>query len=427
MPDQISSSKDIVDSSETSAGQSVPSELFSADKNSEVININGRSFRRTTWNEIVVIQDVETGYYQASKICKDNGKKLKHWLENKRTDELLEAYASHLGKQIKNSEAAIPTSVQNVLIYQIKLTGNELVKYAEYQGWFVHPKLVHHIAEWASIDYAIKVEEIMNLINEQNKLLNQTLEDTISKLRSENVELKATIQDLTTPINKLHPSTIYASPVEDKYFQLRYSQVPISVKVKSLRSIEIVNAFDVKEQVMKQLIIEGLIETKNHKNRINTDHLDYVFDLISSTKINNKQELNINDRDKQIDMEMDLLKSKPQTSQIEGKLFELEMIKVNTDMIPWNQIPKAILNNYNEHSKDTGIDAVKIKDNKISEIIQIKKVKGYLSKQVIINFINKCKLDKYNGINKTLYVHADKISKYMREFINNSGIDIVEI
>lgn len=96
-------------------------------------------------------------------------------------------------------------------------------------------------------------------------------------------------------------------------------------------------------------------------------------------------------------------------------------------MIPWNQIPKAILNKYNEHSKDTGIDAVKIKDGKINEIIQIKKVKGYLSKQIIINFINKCNLEKYNGINKTLYVHADKISRSMMEFINNSCINIVEI
>ena len=318
----------------------------------------------------------------------------------------------------------------STLLFKIKpgrVNGIETSIANEFQGWYIHPDLFHDVCYWANKPYAIKVSKLLNLINEQNKRLNQTLEDTISKLRSENIELKATIQDLTTPINKLHPSTIYASPVEDKHFQLRYSQVPISVKVKSLRSIEIVNAFDVKEQVMKQLIIEGLIETKNHKNRINIDHLDYVFDLISSTKINNKQELNINDRDKQIDMEMNLLKSKPQTSQIEGKLFELEMIKANTDMIPWNQIPKSILNNYNEHSRDTGIDAVKIKDNKINEIIQIKKVKGYLSKQVIINFINKCKLDKYNGINKTLYVHADKISKYMREFINNSGINIVEI
>ena len=69
-------------SSEATTDQSISPKLFSTDKNSEIINVNGRSFRRTTWNEIAVIQDVETGYFQASKICKDNGKKLKHWLEN---------------------------------------------------------------------------------------------------------------------------------------------------------------------------------------------------------------------------------------------------------------------------------------------------------------------------------------------------------
>ena len=34
----------------------------------------GQKYRKTTFNVISVIRDLETGYYQASKACQDNGK-----------------------------------------------------------------------------------------------------------------------------------------------------------------------------------------------------------------------------------------------------------------------------------------------------------------------------------------------------------------
>ena len=407
-------------SSEATTDQSISPKLFSTDKNSEIINVNGRSFRRTTWNEIAVIQDVETGYFQASKICKDNGKKLKHWLENKRTDELLEAYASHLGKQIKNSEAGIPTSVQNVLIYQIKLTGNELVKYAEYQGWFVHPKLVHHIAEWASIDYAIKVEEIMNLINEQNKLLNQTLEDTISKLRSENIELKATIQDLTTPINKLNKSTIYASPVGKDYFQLRFSTVTPSNSVNMIKSVQLTNAKDVKEQTMEKLMKEQLVKKKDHKRVIGINHLDHTFEIIDTVKLNKDEGITLAQRNVYIDAEIDKLKQRPQTKQRNGKIFELEQIKLTKDLIPWALVPQSTRNKYNEIKKDTGIDAVKLEDGNITHIFQYKKHSGeQLTKNELTNFIS-----KFKSIPKTLVTKDCKIGKKLMKTLIDMGIEV---
>ena len=406
-------------SSETSAGESVPSEPFSADKNSEVININGRSFRRTTWNGISVIQDVETGYYQASKICKDNGKKLKHWLENKRTDELLEAYALHLGKQIKNSEAAIPTSEPNVLMYKI-VSGGTIQVTNEFQGWFIHPKLVHHIAEWASIDYAIKVEEIMNLINEQNKLLNQTLEDTISKLRSENIELKATIQDLTTPINKLNKSTIYASPVGKDYFQLRFSTVTPSNSVNMIKSVQLTNAKDVKEQTMEKLMKEQLVEKKDHKQVIDIDHLDHTFEIIDSVKLNKDEVITLAQRNAYIDAEIDKLKQRPQTKQRDGKIFELEQIKLTKDLIPWALVPQSTRNKYNEIKKDTGIDAVKLEDGNITHIFQYKKHSGeQLTKNELTNFIS-----KFKTIPKTLVTKDCKIGKKLMKSLTDINIEV---
>mgnify|MGYP001102705536 CR=1 FL=1 len=51
----------------------------------------------------------------------------------------------------------------------------------KYQGEYIHPKLVHFVAEYCSIDYAFTVSEIMDSINDKvhEELKNQQLPDTV--------------------------------------------------------------------------------------------------------------------------------------------------------------------------------------------------------------------------------------------------------
>lgn len=45
------------------------------------------------FGDFKLIIDKTTGYFNATKLCKDGGKQLKHWLENKHSKELI-AYMS---------------------------------------------------------------------------------------------------------------------------------------------------------------------------------------------------------------------------------------------------------------------------------------------------------------------------------------------
>ena len=367
-----------------------------------VITSNGHQFKQTTWNGISVIQDMETGYYYANKIARDNKKRFENVLANKGFNEL---------KQVISEVTGIPVTSLTIEINNVK---------SDLQGTYVHRYLLNHICEWVDKTYAVKVSMLMDLINEQNKRLNQTLEDTISKLRSDLEEKEALIQDLTTPINKLNKSTIYASPVGKDYFQLRFSTVTPSNSVNMIKSVQLTNAKDVKEQTMKKLMKEQLVEKKDHKQVIGIDHLDHTFEIIDSVKLNKDEVITLAQRNSYIDAEIDKLKQRPQTKQRDGKIFELEQIKLTKDLIPWALVPQSTRNKYNEIKKDTGIDAVKLEDGRITHIFQYKKHSGeQLTKNELTNFIS-----KFKSIPKTLVTKDCKIGKKLMKSLTDINIEV---
>lgn len=104
---------------------------------------NDHTFRKTTWNGLAVIKDELTGYYQASKACKDNGKRINDWLSNKETQEYLNAVSHEYKCQIEYdcTDAGIPAPG---LLYRIDVSGKDLANgYAELQGYYIHPDLFH--------------------------------------------------------------------------------------------------------------------------------------------------------------------------------------------------------------------------------------------------------------------------------------------
>lgn len=162
----------------------------------EKITYKDEVFYRTHYNNVSVIRDCN-GYYQASKICNDNGKRIIDWLRLKSTQSLLTVYSELLNMSCEIIEftkelsrvriLTLDNSHEDVteqpLIYQRFDYSNTL------RGYYIHPKLVHHLAEWCNIRYAIKVSIIMDLINNELHLKNIALNDKINEMIKNDDEL----------------------------------------------------------------------------------------------------------------------------------------------------------------------------------------------------------------------------------------------
>ena len=233
---------------------------MSMDISSNMIDYNEETFTRTDYNGISVLVD-SNGYYSASKICKDNKKRMNDWLRNDRTQALLEAYSRNLGISIGYTDARFSASKDKLdpeasssnldktggsmdagypvsnLFLMYKRSGGK--GHNELQGWWIHPKLVHHLAEWANLEYAIKVSEIMDLINERLHLLNRSLQEEIDSLKRENQTLQDRVDLLDQKVSDaydvnlvLHENT---SNLMHDVNDLKPRAVPVGTNNKLLR------------------------------------------------------------------------------------------------------------------------------------------------------------------------------------------------
>ena len=145
--------------------------MISTEMDSNEIISNGEKFIRTDYNGISVIID-SNGYYNASKICKDNKKEFKNISRN-------DYWTDYLDE----------------LVYTLRIEPVELIKeklkYSkEVRGTYIHPKLVNFLCFHVNNSYAIKVSEIMDLMNERIHINNSNLEEEIDKLKKENEKLE---------------------------------------------------------------------------------------------------------------------------------------------------------------------------------------------------------------------------------------------
>ena len=163
----------------------------------EVIECNGEKFYKTTYNGISVIRD-SNGYYQASKICKDNNKRFKNWIILERTNELLGFYENEFKNEPKFKGQDSAPRLDLKLLFKRHENFEISIR-----GWYIHPELVHHICEWCDLKYAIKVARIMNMINEELKQRNIELEDKINEMtkRLEKLELEIQNKSVKTKVD----------------------------------------------------------------------------------------------------------------------------------------------------------------------------------------------------------------------------------
>lgn len=90
-------------------------------------------------NSMPMPQRAIDGYVNATALCKANGKRISHYLENKTTKDFLEALERHTGIPINE-------------LVQVKRGGT-------HQGTWVHPKVAINLGQWISPKLAVLVSK----------------------------------------------------------------------------------------------------------------------------------------------------------------------------------------------------------------------------------------------------------------------------
>ncbi|KAK8881878.1 hypothetical protein M9Y10_044514 [Tritrichomonas musculus] len=127
------------------------------------------NFEVKTYNGVEIIINTIDGYVNASQMCSSNNKQWRHYKNTKSWKSVKNAF------ERRYSEGGI-----------IRPPSYFLEKVApKYQGEYIHPKLVHFVAEYCSVDYAFIVAEIMDSINDKvHEVLNEKqLPDTVENAK----------------------------------------------------------------------------------------------------------------------------------------------------------------------------------------------------------------------------------------------------
>ena len=159
-----------------------------------IIEYNNEIFIETTFMGISVITD-SNGYYQASKICKDNNKKFKRWMELEHTKNIILAYKDE--NLTENPWADI-----NGLGENLQLIKYREINYQKFRGAYIHECLVHHLCEWCDLKYAITISKMIILTNKELHLRNITLEEKVKEMNN-NLEKLTLEKEILSNENQL--------------------------------------------------------------------------------------------------------------------------------------------------------------------------------------------------------------------------------
>ena len=105
---------------------------------------SNNEFVRTKVGDMEVFMMKSNGYMNATELCENTGKELKKWSDNSNSIELINRLSLSVG---------LP---KNELI--IKFEGNQGMN-VSYNGTYIHPKLIVHVAIWCSPGYALMVSD----------------------------------------------------------------------------------------------------------------------------------------------------------------------------------------------------------------------------------------------------------------------------
>ena len=211
---------------------------------------NNNEFIISSYNGFKIIIRKTDNYFNASKLIKNinklehTNKKLKHLLENRTFNDLV--------KEI-SKDKNIPSS--NIIDIQKKLP-NDL------SGTYMNKLLLNYVCMWCSTKYLIKVNKIMDSINEQNTtVMNQLIEELKSQ----------SIQDIGD--NLENSKYIFIDQVDEDTFKIVYDQKQI--KNQHYKTFEVLASANIaKNTILKTFYTNG------HKRTFKKENLNKVIEII---------------------------------------------------------------------------------------------------------------------------------------------------
>ncbi|CCU56199.1 transcriptional regulator [Mythimna separata entomopoxvirus 'L'] len=211
------------------------------------------SFYYGLFGDFKLIIDKNTGYFNATKLCKDGGKRFDNWIRLDKSKELIKYYNDNATSS--DVRKLISDQNEEKLIYNINVHGNKIND--TISGTYVYKKLLLDIAAWVSKDFynkcydilesyfineftveykdnkqklQIKLKDIEKVIEDKNNVIT-SLEITTKKLENSNIkldksnkELDKSNKNLNESVNKLNntltnikPKIITPPPNNNKY------------------------------------------------------------------------------------------------------------------------------------------------------------------------------------------------------------------
>lgn len=207
----------------------------------------------SSYNGFEIIVRKTDNYFNASRLI-NNINKLEH--TNKKIFHLLENKTfKDLAKEISSDDKK-PIDIQNKL-------PNDL------SGTYMDKLLINYVCMWCSTKYLIKVNKIMDSINEQNTtVINQLIED----LQEENNKLKTqSIQDIGDQLE--NSKYVFIDQVDEDTFKIVYDQKQF--KNQHYKTFEVLASANIaKNTILKTFYTNG------HKRTFKKENLNKVIEII---------------------------------------------------------------------------------------------------------------------------------------------------
>ncbi|CCU55440.1 N1R/p28-like protein [Adoxophyes honmai entomopoxvirus 'L'] len=196
------------------------------------------SFHYGLFGDFRLIIDKNTGYFNATKLCKDGKKLFYNWTSNSKSKELIEyinitppPQDSMRGSYNDN----INIKYKNNVIYEIIFKNNDPINEI-ITGSYVSKDLILAISIWVSNEFYLKCNKIIekyyideftkeyrnnkNKLNNRIKEIEKVIEDknnVITSLENTNKDLTNSIKDLNITLNNIKPKIITPPSYNNKY------------------------------------------------------------------------------------------------------------------------------------------------------------------------------------------------------------------
>ena len=170
------------------------------------IRANGETFTKGTYNGISILIRDKDGYINGSKLGNEN-RRARDFMKTSRFEEICKFWQENWSARF----LADPNLGSKYLLSNVK---NEL------KGTYVHPDIVHFIAEWIYLKYAFTVADIMNSINNKvhEELQEKQLQDTVENAKP---IFKKVVNEIVAPNNEAYEQQ-YAWGVRGSSTKLDY-------------------------------------------------------------------------------------------------------------------------------------------------------------------------------------------------------------